>query len=80
MFVKYPTYVLQVEGCEDNIGKCTSDGITYLCGPYNINEPYYIDCGKPGAGMLHVLKHCTYIIIYQILLLARRDSVTIHDY
>ena len=25
-------------------------GIIY-CGPYNINEPYYIDCGTPGAGM-----------------------------
>jgi hypothetical protein len=34
--------------CNANIG-CLWDVNSYSCGPYQIKEPYYIDCGSPGT-------------------------------
>jgi len=40
--------ICEVEGCEKNIGKCNYDVNSDSCGPYQIKNPYWIDCGKPG--------------------------------
>ncbi|KAK2153202.1 hypothetical protein LSH36_304g02071 [Paralvinella palmiformis] len=40
--------ICQVEGCERNIGKCRMDVGSLSCGPYQIKENYWIDCGQPG--------------------------------
>jgi len=42
--------ICDVEGCERNIGSCNWDVYSLSCGPYQIKEPYYGDCGSPGSG------------------------------
>ena len=43
-------HCLQVEsGC--SAGGCHMDRGSLWCGPYQIKEPYWIDCGQPGGGM-----------------------------
>jgi len=42
--------ICEVEGCENNIGRCNWDVGSLSCGPYQIKEPYYVDCGRPGGG------------------------------
>ncbi|CAH1794936.1 unnamed protein product [Owenia fusiformis] len=42
--------ICKLEGCDNNLGSCNLDVGTYSCGPYQIKEPYYIDCYSPGAG------------------------------
>lgn len=40
--------ICQVESnCNSNVG-CVQDQGSLSCGPYQIKEPYYIDCGRPG--------------------------------
>ena len=42
---------VQVEsGCRA-IG-CVMDVGSLSCGPYQIKNPYWIDCGRPGGSML----------------------------
>lgn len=41
--------ICQVESnCNANIG-CRWDVNSDSCGPYQIKEPYWIDCGRPGS-------------------------------
>lgn len=40
--------ICQVEGCEKNVGKCRMDVGSLSCGPFQIKEPYWDDCGRPG--------------------------------
>ena len=43
-------FVFQVESsCNANIG-CVSDVGSLSCGPYQIKQAYYSDCGSPGSG------------------------------
>jgi hypothetical protein len=42
--------ICQIESnCNENIG-CLWDVTSYSCGPYQIKNAYYIDCGSPGSG------------------------------
>jgi hypothetical protein len=47
--------ICEVEGCESKVGSCKLDVGSLSCGPYQIKEPYYNDCYKPGSGW----KECT---------------------
>nr|ABC68610.1 lysozyme [Eisenia andrei] len=47
--------ICQIEGCESQIGKCRMDVGSLSCGPFQIKEPYWIDCGRPGGDW----KSCT---------------------
>jgi len=38
----------QVEGCERELGRCGPDAGSLSCGPYQIKQRYWIDCGRPG--------------------------------
>jgi len=49
--------ICEVEGCENNIGKCNMDVGSLSCGPYQIKNPYWIDCGSPGAGWQECTKY-----------------------
>jgi hypothetical protein len=40
--------ICEVEGCEGQIGQCREDVGSLSCGPYQIKNPYYIDCYSPG--------------------------------
>nr|AWA82039.1 invertebrate-type lysozyme [Urechis unicinctus] len=42
--------ICHVEGCERQVGKCRMDRGSLSCGPFQIKEPYWIDCGRPGTG------------------------------
>ncbi|CAD5115039.1 DgyrCDS4060 [Dimorphilus gyrociliatus] len=42
--------ICEVEGCESQIGKCRWDVNSDSCGPYQIKEGYWTDCGRPGGG------------------------------
>jgi hypothetical protein len=56
---------MQVEGCESVVGQCNEDSGSLSCGPYQIKEPYYIDCYSPGSGKCMELKvHCTGLLKY----------------
>jgi len=41
--------ICQVEGCEKEVGRCVMDQGSLSCGPYQIKNPYWIDCGEPGG-------------------------------
>ena len=41
--------ICQAEGCDSEIGKCGMDVGSLSCGPYQIKEPYWIDCGRLGG-------------------------------
>lgn len=42
--------ICQIESnCDRNIG-CIMDEGSLSCGPYQIKEVYWIDCGRPGSG------------------------------
>ena len=43
------THCLQVESGCSAVG-CVMDQGSLSCGPYQIKEPYWIDCGQPGGG------------------------------
>jgi len=44
--------VCQVESnCNPNVG-CVMDEGSLSCGPYQIKEVYWIDCGRPGASWM----------------------------
>merc|ERR1712138_204196 len=41
--------ICEVESnCNENVG-CVPDPVTLSCGPYQIKEAYWIDCGRPGG-------------------------------
>jgi hypothetical protein len=40
--------ICEVEGCQGQVNKCRDDMGTDSCGPYQIKNPYYQDCGSPG--------------------------------
>merc|ERR1711893_127808 len=40
--------ICQVEGCERIVGQCNWDVNSLSCGPYQIKEPYWTDCYRPG--------------------------------
>lgn len=40
--------ICHVEGCENNVGKCRMDVGSISCGPFQIKERYWDDCGRPG--------------------------------
>jgi hypothetical protein len=40
--------ICKVEGCERQLDKCRQDVGSLSCGPYQIKDPYYKDCGTPG--------------------------------
>ena len=42
--------VMQVEGCAKEVGKCKMDEGSVSCGPFQIKEPYWIDCGRLKGG------------------------------
>nr|UXE43310.1 destabilase [Hirudinaria manillensis] len=41
--------ICQIEGCDSEIGRCIMDSGSLSCGPYQIKEVYWIDCGRPGG-------------------------------
>lgn len=41
--------ICKIEGCESQINKCREDVGSLSCGPFQIKEPYWIDCGRPGG-------------------------------
>lgn len=41
--------ICKVEGCESEVGKCDMDEGSLSCGPFQIKEPYWVDCGRPGG-------------------------------
>lgn len=47
----YVSNMMQVEGCERQVGKCRMDSDSLSCGPYQIKEEFWIDCGSPGESM-----------------------------
>jgi len=51
----------QIEGCENNVGKCNWDVNSDSCGPFQIKDVYYIDCYKPGTSNLLIT--ITYLYI-----------------
>ena len=44
MFISDGEIYFQASG--GKVNQCSGG----YCGPYKISEPYYKDCGKPGAG------------------------------
>jgi hypothetical protein len=41
--------ICKQEGCESQIGKCRMDNGSQSCGPFQIKESYWKDCGSPGG-------------------------------
>ena len=41
--------ICQVEGCQGQIGKCRWDVHSDSCGPFQIKQPYWLDCKRPGG-------------------------------
>ena len=50
--------ICEVESnCNPSIG-CHPDPVTLSCGPYQIKEVYWQDCGKPGKGEREREREC----------------------
>ncbi|KAI0215534.1 Lysozyme [Lamellibrachia satsuma] len=41
--------ICEIEGCDSQIGLCRMDLGSLSCGPYQLKDVYWTDCGKPGS-------------------------------